>query len=28
MDNIQKFQGLLEELFQFDAADLEHGLGN
>ena len=26
MDNIQKFQGLLEELFQFDAADLDFGI--
>ncbi len=26
MDNIQKFQGLLKELFQFDAADLDFGI--
>jgi len=26
MDNIKKFQGLLEELFQFDAADLDFGI--
>jgi adenine-specific DNA-methyltransferase len=26
MDNIQKFQALLEELFQFDAADLDFGI--
>jgi len=26
MDNIQKFQELLKELFQFDAADLDFGI--
>jgi adenine-specific DNA-methyltransferase len=26
MDNIKKFQGLLEELFQFNAADLDFGI--
>jgi len=26
MDSIQKFQGLLEELFQFDATDLDFGI--
>jgi adenine-specific DNA-methyltransferase len=25
-DNIHKFQGLFEELFQFDAADLDFGI--
>jgi adenine-specific DNA-methyltransferase len=26
MNHIKKFQGLLEELFQFDAADLDFGV--
>lgn len=26
MNNIKKFQGLLEELFQFDAVDLDFGI--